>query len=406
MKVDNFLSIFLDTIHDPCLFIKFDGEIEYVNNDFLLKLGYQTKQSLKGKIFIDLLENADVFDTIIQMIEKQTEIKDYSIKILSGINIFITMECSIKVINDKDGDPIGLLFQGKNTPDHNRLLEELTPLFNLADEIFCITDQNGTIKFPNLALEKILGISAKKIIGRNLFSLFYNDENPTLLSVVKIMILEEKKGGDYELKIKDKRGTTHWILLKPTFKPEENLIYFSGIEITEKKKTQETTINLATTDPLTEALNCNAFFIKAQEEFNRCYRYSRPFDLLIIHIDNLDKINEEFGFQTGNEVLKIVSNCCKKLLRNTDFWGRLYDNNFAVCLTETNQENIKIVINRIKNIISTTSYNVNDKKTEIILSFAATTLKKDDVELENVFKRAILALKDAKAKGPGNFVIN
>lgn len=105
---------------------------------------------------------------------------------------------------------------------------------------------------------------------------------------------------------------------------------------------------LSRIDYLTGALNGRFFLDLAQREIDRSRRYKHHFTVAYIDLDNFKMVNDQFGHNTGDEVLRVVVSTAKKQLRSTDIIARLGGDEFALLLPETGQEGARIVISKIQ----------------------------------------------------------
>lgn len=113
--------------------------------------------------------------------------------------------------------------------------------------------------------------------------------------------------------------------------------------------------NLSITDPLTQVSNRRYFDIKFKEELERASRTGYLLSCLMIDIDKFKKINDTYGHQTGDEVLKKVAATIKESIRAVDFVSRYGGEEFIVILSQTDlngaaqmAERIRIAISNIK----------------------------------------------------------
>lgn len=112
--------------------------------------------------------------------------------------------------------------------------------------------------------------------------------------------------------------------------------------------------NLARKDPLTGVFTRKIFDEKIEEEILVSARTKQPFSLFIIDIDHFKKINDTYGHQMGDEVLKEVSKLIMKEIREFDFASRYGGEEFAIIMPNTpKQEAIEIakkIAEKIKNL--------------------------------------------------------
>lgn len=129
------------------------------------------------------------------------------------------------------------------------------------------------------------------------------------------------------------------------------LVVFSTIAylLSDLKSAYEREKNLAQTDVLTEIVNRRFFWEILQLEYQRSLRYDLCFTLAYLDLDNFKQINDRFGHQTGDKLLKVVAKTMQKQIRQVDTAARLGGDEFAILLPETNYANGEIVLNRLRN---------------------------------------------------------
>jgi diguanylate cyclase (GGDEF)-like protein len=89
---------------------------------------------------------------------------------------------------------------------------------------------------------------------------------------------------------------------------------------------------LAHTDALTEIHNRRAFWAAATREIERCRRYRTPFALAYLDVDAFKSVNDRFGHQRGDDLLRAIADLLRVELREIDMVARLGGDEFAVLL--------------------------------------------------------------------------
>ncbi len=97
------------------------------------------------------------------------------------------------------------------------------------------------------------------------------------------------------------------------------------------KRTEELTI----IDELTETYNYRYFIQKLQEEKKRALRYDLPVSLIMVDIDWFKKLNDTYGHEIGNVVLKDLSRIIKRCIRDVDIFARYGGEEFVIILPQT-----------------------------------------------------------------------
>ena len=109
---------------------------------------------------------------------------------------------------------------------------------------------------------------------------------------------------------------------------------------------------MAITDSLTGLYNLRYFYMILGSEIERVKRYQTPLSLIMIDIDHFKVVNDSFGHLTGDQVLRSISEICRKLLRLTDNMFRFGGEEFMIILPATNQKEALIVAERIRSKIA------------------------------------------------------
>ena len=107
-------------------------------------------------------------------------------------------------------------------------------------------------------------------------------------------------------------------------------------------------------DKLTRLLNFSSFVVQFNRFYHDASRYHYPVAVILIDLDQFKKINDTFGLDAGNEILKAVAEILKKECRNTDLIARFGDDEFIFLMTHSIKENAVIkgeqIIKKIRSI--------------------------------------------------------
>lgn len=95
---------------------------------------------------------------------------------------------------------------------------------------------------------------------------------------------------------------------------------------------------LSQTDALTELCNRGFWEEEFLREHKRCLRSKRPSSLVMFDIDHFKKINDTYGHQAGDEVIRTVASVIRQTARETDICGRYGGEEFTILLVDTDGE--------------------------------------------------------------------
>jgi diguanylate cyclase (GGDEF)-like protein len=103
----------------------------------------------------------------------------------------------------------------------------------------------------------------------------------------------------------------------------------------------------ANTDRLTGLLNKETFRGRVEDEILRSRRYNHPLSLAFIDLDNFKQVNDIQGHARGDKLLQQISDIITHTIRGIDIAGRVGGDEFAICLPETNEEQVGKAIDKL-----------------------------------------------------------
>jgi diguanylate cyclase (GGDEF)-like protein len=157
---------------------------------------------------------------------------------------------------------------------------------------------------------------------------------------------------------------------------------------------------LASTDGLTGILNRRVFLEEAEKEIIRAKRYGQHFSVLMIDIDDFKSINDAYGHQYGDQVINNLVIIVKKLIRQTDYFGRIGGEEFAIILIETRIKNAEKIAERIRKSTENDRILIeNQKSICFTISVGITEFGPEDKSFSDVLHRSDMAMYNAKKLG-------
>jgi diguanylate cyclase (GGDEF)-like protein len=159
-------------------------------------------------------------------------------------------------------------------------------------------------------------------------------------------------------------------------------------DITEARERIE---NLAQTDALTGLFNLRMFNEVWQREHAACEGNQGRYGLLMIDMDKLKAINDEYGHDAGNSAITLVAQCLQRSIRNTDHAARFGGDEFAVLLPGASPEVADAVVKRVRHNVYKTTLDLRSRMIRCSVSIGVVNYPKDSRDM-----RELLSIADRK----------
>lgn len=163
---------------------------------------------------------------------------------------------------------------------------------------------------------------------------------------------------------------------------------------------------LSITDELTGLSNRRCFDATFEKEFLRASRYKNKLTLVMFDIDYFKSVNDTYGHQCGDYILKQISNAALQTFRKTDTVFRYGGEEFVVILTETDINQAIIPLERFRKTVQTLALNYQGQDVNVTVSIGACQLTSDMSSKEEFLQKTDEALYEAKNSGRNKTVLS
>lgn len=165
------------------------------------------------------------------------------------------------------------------------------------------------------------------------------------------------------------------------------------------------TIEMAVTDALTGLHNRRYLDSHMSTLFDRAVARQRPLSVMITDIDRFKPINDTWGHDSGDSVLREFAARLRKNLRGIDLVCRYGGEEFVIVMPETEPQVAEMVAERVRNEIARTPFPIADDKTVgVTVSVGVSSIQRPNDTVEALMKRADMALYEAKTGGRNRVV--
>ena len=410
-------NLILNATAEAIYGVDVDGMCTFVNKAFIEQLGYQDSQQLIGQNIHALIhhtypdgqpypkEQCHVRKSTRE--GKSTHV-DNEVHWRADGSSFPVEYWSHPI--EKNGQLLGAVVTfidiSARKQAEDQMLKLTSAIEQTADAIM-ITDVNGVIEYVNPAFEKMTGYSPNQVIGQKPSVLKSGRHDNDFFSTVWKELLI---GNVYKDVFVNKRldGTLFYEekTIAPVKNNNESITHFisTSRDITDRIEAEERLHHLAHHDLLTDLPNRTLFLDRLNQSLARARWHGRTVAVLFLDIDHFKKINDSYGHEFGDEVIKIFSHRLKNSLRDRDTVGRLGGDEFVVLLDDVAQKgDIEKLVDKIIESLHF-SLKVGDESLCVTTSIGISMFPLDGDDSSVLLRHADKAMYQAKQE-PGNSFI-
>ncbi|MBK1663033.1 diguanylate cyclase [Rhodospirillum rubrum] len=282
--------------------------------------------------------------------------------------------------------------------------ERMRGFIMAARDAVVIIDQKGIISEFNPSATELFGYDAEEVRGQSVNMLM-----PTTYARDHDGHLKKGKpsgqravGRGREMIGRRKNGSEFPIELTVGTQSFEGTRVHVGVirDITERKATEETLRRLANTDGLTGVLNRRSFTEESELLLSLANRHGRPLAALIVDADHFKRVNDTYGHEAGDTVLKALTREIDGVLRKTDLLGRIGGEEFGVLLPETDSVGAHELAWRVVRTIRAMEVPLSDgDRLSVTVSVGVGYRSAEATTLDMILREADKALYAAKHGG-------
>ena len=173
----------------------------------------------------------------------------------------------------------------------------------------------------------------------------------------------------------------------------------------ELKRANKKLLEISSMDFLTNIPNRRHFFDIGNKSFHLAKRENQNLSIICIDIDYFKNINDTYGHNIGDEILKLVAEKMNKFIRKSDILARTGGEEFTILLNNTDANSAFILAEKLRIAIENSIYESKELKIKTTISLGISELRENDEELDSIINRADKALYKAKEANRNKTII-
>jgi diguanylate cyclase (GGDEF)-like protein/PAS domain S-box-containing protein len=247
--------------------------------------------------------------------------------------------------------------------------------------------------------ERVLGCDGDELLRLGCWRGFVIPDDQPLFDM-NITNLTPGQASDITLRVKHRDGAMRYIRSYARVEHGESgrhHLYGAVQDITGRMQLEQQLEYQAHTDYLTGLANRRYFLEQALLELARARRYRSPMSIAMLDLDHFKSVNDTYGHEIGDRVLREFAEIARRTLREVDLMGRMGGEEFAILFPETNDTQAYEVAERLREAIAEHEIAMErGLPIHITVSIGLTTYIDSDANIDVLLSRADQALYKAK----------
>jgi diguanylate cyclase (GGDEF)-like protein/PAS domain S-box-containing protein len=285
-----------------------------------------------------------------------------------------------------------LLDSQRNAQEAQASARRFERLMGVANAGMLVVD-DGRIEDANPMLGQLFARNREQLLGQPLRALVTDEEGQRLDS-----LLRQADGRPHDILARrgDGSGFPAELAIAALDGSGQRLVEIR--DVSHRKALEQQLLHLATTDPLTGALNRRAFEERAEQELQRARRQGSPLCLALLDLDHFKRINDQHGHPVGDEVLRRFSRLCQQQARRTDLFARYGGEEFIFLLPDTDADAARHLLERLRLALAALDIATPNGTLRVSVSIGLASIGAND-DLHRLQGVADAALYRAKRQG-------
>lgn len=278
---------------------------------------------------------------------------------------------------------------------------ELESFFSIAPNLLAIGDIEGKCIKLNPAWENVTGYGLGELEGLHFVDFFHPDDKESGTGIFEAI----RKGQtitNFVARFRHKQGVYRY--LEWSASAYEDRIYAAAHDITERRETEMRLHELAYHDRLTGLPNRVLFFDRLAQTLSAAKRSRKRAAILFMDLDGFKKVNDEYGHDAGDNVLKTIAERLPNAIRASDTVARIGGDEFVIILHELDEINdAHLVAQKLLNVVAMDLVLSPSEKCRVGASIGISIYPEHGTDIDTLLMAADLAMYASKKNGTNRY---
>lgn len=278
---------------------------------------------------------------------------------------------------------------------------ELESFFSIVPNLLTIGDFDGKCIKLNPAWSSVMGYAHGELEGLHYLNFFHPDDRAAG-AVLLAAVREGQTVTGVVARFLHKKGTYRY--LEWSAAASEGRVYAAAHDITDRRETEMRLHDLAYHDRLTGLPNRMLFFDRLDQTLSAAKRGRKHAAIFFVDLDGFKKVNDEYGHDAGDTVLKTVAKRLPTAVRASDTVARMGGDEFIVLLHELEEiTDAHLVAQKLLDAVDTDIILSPTEKCRVGASIGISIYPEHGTDMDTLLMAADMAMYECKKKGANRY---
>ncbi|GAB0148332.1 hypothetical protein McPS_10720 [Marichromatium sp. PS1] len=356
---------------------------------------------------------AQVYSKVDDMLARDQVVSGFESRIRAKDGTFKIITWNSGRLYDEQGKINGLIAIGRDITEHKRAEKALvererqlaTLMANLPGMAYrCHDEPLWTMAFVSQGCRRLTGYDPEEFINNRCLpfaAIIHDDDREQVASEVALAQAEGRPFA-IEYRIRHQDGHDVWVWEQGQAAEIDGTHFLEGIliDISERKRMEQTLEQMAIRDPLTGLYNRRELEQQLDAELVTARRYQHTVGLLWIDVDHFKSVNDRFGHLAGDAVLRQLSSLLQEQVRTADYIARYGGEELAIVLPESDTQEALQMAERLCDTVARTPMQIPEHTPiNITISVGVATYPTHAATTKALFQAVDQAMYAAKQQG-------
>ena len=406
---ERWLTSVLQGVGDAVIATDLDGLVGLANLAAENLLG---ADGLRGRAAADIVHLEDEAGTAVGLAHSDGATHSGAALLVTGAGLRVPVDFSTGPIRDDRAHLIGQAIVLHDERDRvaaekrlARSEERFRSAFDNAPLGLALVDGDNRYARVNHAMCRLLDVPADALVGASQDGFGDSGDNAIEREYQLDLLSGRHDAVQYERGYRPRNGRNVWALVSATLlpanhQPQQFLIQVN--DVTERKRAEEALAHLAHHDALTGVANRAMLSEQVEHELAVARRHGSRLAVVFLDLDFFKHINDSYGHETGDLVLKELASRLTRNVRAIDIVGRIGGDEFVVVLSEVSDTHDVIRLTGKLRQECARPLHVNSVEVRLAVSMGVSLFPDDAQDFRSLLRFADSALYQAKGEGRNN----